>query len=449
MRYFFGRDDRDEKAEALLAQIRARQLDNGGFSWMPGGRDSWYMSQMVLERLIQLSEWTGLEIEEDWVNRLRRYNTDRFNEYVDEWKKEERDGETHLVSTLALNHILMESKGAAGLSNEGLFLWEEVKKRWPTADLWRMVTIGEILLNLEDDKAMLSELKKTMDENRIDGGSRGLFWKYSKGTRWSEQAVQLHSKIMSWYNDMGDQSVLGGMTTWLIQNKRTQAWQNKMSSVAAIRALIDSGRETSGQDPVGVKVVINNETYPEGGRHEVQWEKEFDTWPEGPVKLTNPDKGDAWVSIYHKFEAPASVVEASSTSLRVEREIYRKTEDSKLIRLESPTKLNRGDRLLVRLEFQTDRDMEYVALRDNRAAAFEPGMVLSGYHWKGGLGYYRAIADTDVTFYIDFLPRGTHVMEYELQTTHAGDFEAGLATIECLYAPDFRANSEGMKLSIE
>jgi hypothetical protein len=449
MRNFFGRDDLDEKEEALLGQIRARQLDNGGFSWMPGGRDSWYMSQMVLERLIQLSEWTGLDIEEDWVNRLRRYNTDRFNEYVEEWKKEERDGETHLVSTLALNHILIESKGLAGLRNEGLFLWEEVKKRWPSTDLWRMVTIGEILLNLEDDKAMLSEIKKTMDENRIDGGIRGTFWKYSKGTRWSEQAVQLHSKIMCWYNDMGDQSVLGGMTTWLIQNKRTQAWQNKMSSVAAIRALIDSGQETPGQDPVGVKVVINHETYPEGGRHEIQWEKEFDTWPESLVKLTNPDKGDAWVSIYHKFEAPASVIEASSTSLRVEREIYHKTEDSKLIRLESPTKLSRGDRLLVRLEFQTDRDMEYVALRDNRAAAFEPGIVLSGYQWKGGLGFYRAIADTDVTFYIDFLPRGTHVVEYELQTTHAGDFEAGLATIECLYAPDFRANSDGMKLSIE
>ena len=386
MRDFFNRDDLDNKAEALLDQIKVRQLSNGGFSWMPGGRDSWYMSQMVLSRLIALSEWTGQNLDEDWIQKLTRYNMDRFNEYVEEWKEKGRDGKTHWVGATALNHILLMTKSEQGLSDSELFLWEEVKEKWPSADLWRMVTIGEILVNLGEDKDLLDDLKKTMDENMIDGGSRGLFWKYSKGSRWSEQAVELHSKIMSWYNDIGGQSVLGGMTTWLIQNKRTQAWQNKMSSVAAIRALIDCGRETPGKDPVGVKVVVNNVTYPEGGKHEVQWEKEFDTWPESNVKISNPDKGDAWVSVYHRFKAPASVVDAASTSLRVEREIYHKREDSKVIKLESPAKLGQGDRLLVRLEFQTDRDMEYVALRDNRAAALEPGVVLSGYQWKGGLG---------------------------------------------------------------
>jgi hypothetical protein len=107
------------------------------------------------------------------------------------------------------------------------------------------------------------------------------------------------------------------------------------------------------------------------------------------------------------------------------------------------------DKVKVRVELRVDRDMEYVHMKDMRAATFEPLATLSGYKWQDGLGYYESPRDAAMNFFFDYLRKGTYVFEYELYTTHAGDYSNGITTIQCMYAPEFSSHSEGIRVIVE
>jgi uncharacterized protein YfaS (alpha-2-macroglobulin family) len=108
-----------------------------------------------------------------------------------------------------------------------------------------------------------------------------------------------------------------------------------------------------------------------------------------------------------------------------------------------------GDRVVVRIEIATDRDMEYIHLKDARAAGFEPVNVLSGYRYKDGLGYYESTRDVSSNFFISYLRKGKYVFEYPLFAVQAGAYSAGLATIQCMYAPEFSAHTEGQRVEVK
>jgi uncharacterized protein YfaS (alpha-2-macroglobulin family) len=110
--------------------------------------------------------------------------------------------------------------------------------------------------------------------------------------------------------------------------------------------------------------------------------------------------------------------------------------------------LKTGDKVVVRMELRSDRDMEYLHLKDMRAASMEPVNVLSGYKWQGGLGYYESTRDASTNFFISYLPKGTYVFEYPLFITHTGIFSVGIASIQCMYAPEFSSHSAGIKIRV-
>ena len=108
-----------------------------------------------------------------------------------------------------------------------------------------------------------------------------------------------------------------------------------------------------------------------------------------------------------------------------------------------------GDKLIIRIELRADRDMEYVHMKDMRAAGTEPVNVLSSYKWQGGLGYYESTKDASTNFFFSWLSKGTYVFEYPLFITHEGNFSSGVATIQCMYAPEFISYSEGVRITVE
>ena len=108
-----------------------------------------------------------------------------------------------------------------------------------------------------------------------------------------------------------------------------------------------------------------------------------------------------------------------------------------------------GDELVVRITLRTDRDMEYVHLKDHRASGTEPVNVLSQYRYQDGLGYYEATKDTASHFFIDYLPKGVYVFEYATRVVHKGKYQTGYASIQCMYAPEFNSHSESLLLEVQ
>ena len=108
-----------------------------------------------------------------------------------------------------------------------------------------------------------------------------------------------------------------------------------------------------------------------------------------------------------------------------------------------------GDELVVRIELRVDRDMEYVHMKDQRGSGTEPVNVLSRYKYQDGLAYYESTRDTASHFFIDYLPKGTYVFEYSTRVVHKGQYQTGMAQIQCMYAPEFNSHSESFVLEVQ
>ncbi len=159
----------------------------------------------------------------------------------------------------------------------------------------------------------------------------------------------------------------------------------------------------------------------------------------------------AWGGVYWQYFEDLDKITTASTSLRIDKKLFvqKNTDRGPVIEaLDNDNSLHVGDRVKVRIEIRTDRNMEYVHLKDMRSSAMEPVNVLSEYKWQGGLGYYESTKDASTNFFFSFLPRGTHVFEYDLFVSHTGNFSNGVATIQCMYAPEFSAHSEGIKINV-
>ena len=136
----------------------------------------------------------------------------------------------------------------------------------------------------------------------------------------------------------------------------------------------------------------------------------------------------------------------------VEKMIFREvtTGEGKQLRpISDGEPLRVGDKAVVRLTIRTDRRMDYVFLKDLRATSFEPAEVLSSSQYRDGVWYYRSSKDVSENIYIEHLPQGTFVLEYPVYVARSGQYASGMATIQCLYAPEYVSHTEGGQVDIE
>ena len=145
-------------------------------------------------------------------------------------------------------------------------------------------------------------------------------------------------------------------------------------------------------------------------------------------------------------------VTGAATPLKLTKKLFIEKQTARgpvLQPVDENSSLKVGDKIKVRIVLKADRDMEYLHMKDLRAACMEPVNVLSEYKWQGGLGYYETTKDASVNFFFNWLPKGSYVFEYSLFVTHSGEFNNGVTSIQCMYAPEFSSHSEGIKVKVE
>ena len=171
----------------------------------------------------------------------------------------------------------------------------------------------------------------------------------------------------------------------------------------------------------------------------------------GYVTVRKVDEGLSWGSVHWQYlEDLSKVLPYEGTPLQLRKDIYVKetTEQGQVLYPVEGT-LNVGDELVVRIELRVDRDIEYVHLKEQRGSGTEPINVISGYRFQDGLAYYESIRDTATHFFMDYLPKGVYVFEYSTRIQHKGLYQTGIASIQCMYAPEFNSHSESFELEVE
>ncbi len=160
----------------------------------------------------------------------------------------------------------------------------------------------------------------------------------------------------------------------------------------------------------------------------------------------------SWGSIYWQYFESLDKITTAHTGLSISKQLFIEKNSDQGPLLEAVSEKNilkPGDKLRMRIIIKSDRDLEYVHLKDMRAACMEPVNVLSGYQWQGGLGYYETTKDASTSFFFDRLPKGSFVFEYPVFVTTAGNYSNGISSLQCMYAPEFAAHSEGIRVHVE
>ena len=171
----------------------------------------------------------------------------------------------------------------------------------------------------------------------------------------------------------------------------------------------------------------------------------------GKIMVTKHDEGVAWGSVHWQYmEDISKITPHEGTPLKLQKQLFTKVNTNKGPTLQPCNgSVSVGDELVQRIILRTDRDMEYVHLKDQRGSGTEPVNVLSRYRYQDGLGYYESTRDTATHFFIDYLPKGTYVFEYSVRVQHKGQYQTGMASIQCMYAPEFNSHSESHKLTVQ
>ena len=166
---------------------------------------------------------------------------------------------------------------------------------------------------------------------------------------------------------------------------------------------------------------------------------------------TKHHQGVSWGGVnWTYFEDVLKVRAHEPKELRVEKKYYKKTKGAEGTRLAALGEaLEPGDEIVARLEITSDRTYEFVHLSDERPACAEPVDVLSEYRWQDGVGYYQSTKDTATHYYIDRLNKGLFVLETSFRVRQRGSFSGGIATIQCMYAPEFTAHSSAESVHVD
>ena len=468
-----------ESANALN-KLKELQSANGGFVWFKGGRDDRYMTQYILTgigHLKKLNAWPEKQTQmlKSLTAKAIVYADARIKDEYDELMKQKTGLDKNYLSSYAIQYLYMRSffpeQPIAEASKKAVtYFTGQAKANWVKQGKYEQGMLALALYRNNDNitpKAILNSLT----ENSINNEEFGMYWKEfnNPGYYWWQAPIESHALLIEAYSEIENNAQrIDDLKTWLLKQKQTTNWKTTKATAEACYALLLQGTDWLSEERIVnidlgnykissadvkadagtgyFKQVISKEKItPAMGNIKVQMQ---------PVTQKNSEvkSSTSWGAIYWQYFEDLDRITSAETGVAIKKELYIQRNSDRgpvLEKLKEGQALKVGDRIKVRVEIKNDRNMEYVHLKDMRASCFEPVNVLSSYKYQGGLGYYEATKDASSNFFMGYLPRGTWVFEYELRTTHTGNFSNGITTLQCMYAPEFSSHSKGVRVEVE
>ena len=365
----------------------------------------------------------------------------------------------YLYARSFFKEIALDNKHKAAVD----YYLGQVKKYWLTNNRYMQGMIA-LVLNRYDDKKIASAIIKSLKENAIIHEELGMYWKEnSGGYYWYQAPIETQALLIEAFDEVtGDKKSVEDMKVWLLKSKQTQNWKTTKATADAVYALLLKGNDwliTENNVEIALNDVkidpkkLTDTQQEEGtGYFKTSWTGTAIKPEMGIVSITKKDPGVSWGALYWQYFEQLDKITFSKTPLALKKQLFieKNTKTGPVIEpVAENTSLKIGDKLKVRIELRVDRDMEYVQMKDMRAAAFEPINSLSMYKYQDGLGYYESTRDASTNFFFDRLLKGTYVFEYPLVVTHKGNFSNGITSIQCMYAPEFMSHSEGIRVQVK
>lgn len=454
---------------SALTRLQELQNSDGAWSWYKGMDGSRYVTTYIAELNARLAMLTGEKLTDAALALQNKAFTYLHQSALDEYKdilKAQKEGANFtgvsgsILQYLYLIAISGEQVPAANKAAYTYYL-SKVNEMLTSASMETKAMIAIVLDKSghpKEAQAFIASLKEHLTKT----DELGMFFAFNANPyAWGGIQMQAQVDVMEALELVGgNNETVEEMKLWLLKQKQTQQWDSPVATADAVYALLMKG--TNLLDNQGdVRIVIANEvmetvtpgktTVPGLGYIKRSFTQK-NVVDARTIKVEKKNPGIAWGAVYAQYESPISDVKQQGGELNVQKQLYVERTVNNVPQLQPITEktvLQVGDKIVSRLSIRADRPMDFVQLKDQRGACFEPIGDVSGYRWNNGMGYYVDIKDASTNFFFDHLEKGVYVLEYGYRVSRAGTYETGLATMQCAYAPEYASHSGSMTVEVK
>ncbi|MFM7021838.1 MAG: alpha-2-macroglobulin family protein [Flavobacteriales bacterium] len=457
-----------------VAVKRLIELEHNGWSWFDGGRPNFYITSHIVGGFGHLNKLNASENLFREFPRLKgkvQNGVEFMDREINEWYKEEIKHKTIGTPSSEVVHYLYSRSFYPDIAYKHqsamTFYLEHVKKHWKEYCLQNQAMIA-LTYQRMGDKSFAAAVLASLKERSAFSKEMGMYWKENGSSYyWWSAPIETQALLIEAFAEVGnDKESVERMRLWLLRNKQSSAWNSTKSTALACYALLLQGSDwLSTDNALSVEIagkalvissqpVAGNDAYslqsePGTGYVKTSWNDKNVNKKLAEIKVKNNGASVAFGAAHWEyFEQLDKITVANTSPLKIRKELY-KVNGSSMEKIVNGSKIAVGDKIKVRLYISSDRQMDFIHLRDMRASALEPVDVISQYHYTPGAWYYQSVKDASVDFFFDRISKGEHVIEYELNVTHQGTFSNGISSIQCMYAPEFSAHSEGISIVVE
>lgn len=444
-------DAADKAISGIMTDVKGLQNTDGGWSWCPGMESSLFMTSSALLHFGMMKSIGCLPDNTSGLIKKALGYCDKeiYDDYV---RSKEKFSTGDMLRYLYTRSFFDAGNGSAGFSRLKSKALKAIADEWETFGIYDKATAAILLHRSAGYEKVAPVILESLRQYASKDDSKGWWFDNlrSGSNGWNKlittaQALEAYAEIQPLA------PAVDGLRQWLVLQKETEDWGSNSYTVEVIQAILSCGSDwtAAGEAPeitLGGKPIDVSGSEMLTGMLTVSLDPDDVSGKKLVVKKGS--SAPVWGGVISQYVAPISDVKrADCENLKVEKKILvvSDTEGGEKL-TDAPLKV--GDKVRVTITLTCDKDMNYVALIDERAACLEPDEQLSGYAFKDGLGVYREVRDSKTSFFIGFLPKGVNVISYDCHVDREGKYALGIASAQSQYSPSQTAHSAGSVITV-
>lgn len=430
------------------------QNADGAWSWYKGMQGSRYVTTQVMEMLVRLNALTHQDADsrmQPMIQKGFEYLGKQAAEEYKSMKEAEKKGAVGLrPSEQVLRYLyicVLDGKAPVDKKVNQYFI-DKLSGEGKELTIYEKA-LGAIILQQAGKVAEAKLFMQSLMEYSVVTDEMGRYFDTPKA-RYSWFSYKIPTEVAAMeaiQRITKDTKAIDEMKRWLLKQKQTQTWETLIATADAVYALMATGASDLLANTGGVEITLGKEMIRTPVDDAIGYIKKTVIGDVMNIKKVRVDKegtGMGWGAVYAQYLESMDQIGEQGNGLSVSRQLYKGDEA-----LNESAPLKVGDKITVRLTVKADRDMDFVQIKDDRAACMEPLQAVSGFRWSNGLGYYQATKDASTQFFIDQMRKGTYVIEYQVYVNRTGEYQTGIATVQSAYAPEFGGHTGGYRVMVE
>lgn len=414
------------------------QNADGAWSWYKGMQGSRYVTTQVMEMLVRLNALTHQDADsrmQPMIQKGFEYLGKQAAEEYKSMKEAEKKGAVGIrPSEQVLRYLYICALDGKAPVDEKVnrYFIDKLSGEGKELTIYGKA-LGAIILQQSGKVAEARLFMQSLMEYSVVTDEMGRYFDTPKA-RYSWFSYKIPTEVAAMeaiQRITKDTKAIDEMKRWLLKQKQTQTWETPIATADAVYALMATGASDLLANTGGVEITLGKEVIRTPADDAIGYIKKTVSGDVMNIKKVRVDKegaGMGWGAVYAQYLESMDQIGEQGNGLSVSRQLYKGDEA-----LNESVPLKVGDKITVRLTVKADRDMDFVQIKDDRAACMEPLQAVSGFRWGNGLGYYQATKDASTQFFIDQMRKGTYVIEYQVYVNRTGEYQAGIATVQSAY----------------